>query len=114
MRWTLRSAERERERFQAGFEKLDLEVTFAYRSRLANKLIQALLGHPAKTVVVDVSAMGRAHRLAIDEHAETHRTSARRWSQDEMEIPRGYAMRPPATLSTAASPLTVHCPERAH
>jgi len=67
-----RLSECERERFNSGIEKLDLELALVDRSRLPDQLIQALLGHAAMAVVVDVSAMGRAHRLAIDEHAETH------------------------------------------
>jgi hypothetical protein len=41
------SPERERERFHARIEKLDLELSSANRSRLPNQLIQALLGHRA-------------------------------------------------------------------
>src|ERR1700704_1048894 len=92
----LRLAERERERFHAGIEKLDLELTLVDRSRLPNQLIQALLGHPAITFIVDVSATGRAHWLAIDEHAETYGTSAGRWSQDEVEIARVKSVRDPS------------------
>ena len=90
------SPERERERFDASIEKLDLELAVVNRPRLPNQLIQPLLGHPAITVVVDISAMCRARRLLIDEHAEAHGRSARCWSQDEVEITRVKSVRDPS------------------
>ena len=50
-----RSSEREGERFHAGIEKLDLELSFFDRSRLSNQLIEALLGDRSVTLVVDIT-----------------------------------------------------------
>src|SRR2546428_9103641 len=80
------SAERERKRLHAGIEKLDLEAAIRDRPRLADQVIQALLGHRALALLVDVAAVRASRRLAVDAHAEPHRRTFRRRSQDHMEI----------------------------
>jgi hypothetical protein len=82
------STEREGERFHAGFEKLDLELSVGDRSRLSNQLIQALLGDRAVTLRVDITSMACARRLSVDEYSKGHSPSPRDWSHDEMEIAR--------------------------
>ena len=75
---TCSSAERERERFHAGIEELDLELSIGDRSRLSNQLIQALLGDRAVALVVDVTSMACARRLSIDQHSKRNGSSASR------------------------------------
>lgn len=67
-----RLSERERERFNAGIEKLDLKEAFVDGSWLPNQLIETLLGHGAVTSVINVGASGEPSRLSIDVHPETH------------------------------------------
>jgi hypothetical protein len=51
------SAEREGERFHAGIEKLDLELSIDDRFRLSNQLIQALVRDRPVTLLVYITAM---------------------------------------------------------
>ena len=82
------SAERESERFHAGIEKLDLELSIDDRSRLSNQLIQPLLRDRAITSLVYVTSMAYARRLSVDEDSKGCGSSASGWSHDEVEIAR--------------------------
>ena len=64
------SAERERKRFNARAEKLDLEVSIDDWLGLTNQLVQALFGNDAVALLIDVYSMGRAGRLSIDPYAK--------------------------------------------
>ncbi len=80
------SPEREIKRRNAWIEKFDLEVSVRDGHRLSDQLIQARFGNRAIALPVDVNSVSGAWRLSIDQHAKAHRSSARRWSQDEIEV----------------------------
>src|SRR5260370_15445137 len=66
------SAERERESLHARIEKLDLELPISNGLRLPDQLIEPLFGSRAVALLVNVTAMSRARRLSIEEHAKAH------------------------------------------
>ena len=63
---TNRSTEREHKHFHTRIEELDLEQAIRDRLRLPDQLIQALLGHGAPALRVDVDAVRGTRRLAVD------------------------------------------------
>src|SRR5262245_10543230 len=65
-----RLAERERESFHAGAEKLDFELPIDDGIRLPDQLIETLFGHRAVALFVNVNAVGLARRLSIDQHTK--------------------------------------------
>src|SRR5437867_5903944 len=82
------STKRERERFDARIEELDLELSLGDRPRLSNQLIQALLRDRAVALVVYITSMARARRLSVDKYSKRNGSSARGWSHDEVKIAR--------------------------
>src|SRR5438105_4363391 len=82
------SAERERERFDAGVEKLDLELAVADGAGLPDQLIEPLFSGCSVAIGVDVSSMSGARRLAVDEHAEADGLPSIRPSHHEMKVAR--------------------------
>src|SRR5262249_936024 len=80
------SAERERKSLHARTEKLDLELAIGDGFWLSDQLVQALFGHCPVALVVNVSSMRCAWRLAIDPHPKSHGCSWRRRAHDEIEI----------------------------
>ena len=71
----MRSAERERKRFHARVEKLDLELSIDHGLRLTYQLVQALFGHVAVALLVDVDSVRFAGRLSVDQHAKSDGSS---------------------------------------
>jgi hypothetical protein len=63
-------AERERERFGSGLEKADLERAFADELVLADELVETAIPQHVRAVLVDVDAVRRAWRVAIEPNAE--------------------------------------------
>jgi hypothetical protein len=104
------SPEREREHLHTGIEELDLELSFSDRPRLPNRLIQALLGHCAATLVIDVTSMACARRVSIDEHAKRNGSSVRGWPHDEVEIARMKTVGDPPARSVQHGRLCLQCP----
>src|ERR1700737_3442782 len=80
------STEGERKRLHARIEKLDLELAISDGPRLPDQLVQSLVAHRAAALLVNVTAVGPARRLPIDEHAKAHGRSPRFRSHHEMEI----------------------------
>jgi hypothetical protein len=72
---TDRLSERERERFNTGFEKLDLTHALVDRSWLPNQLMETLLGHGPSTLHRRPS-LGRHWRLPSRNTRTTFHTSA--------------------------------------
>ena len=104
------SAERERERFHAGIEKLDLELPLGDRSRLSNQLIQALLGDRAVAFVVDISSWAApGGRPSMNTRKRTA-PPARGWPHDEVEIARMKPERDPPAGSVQHGSLCLHRP----
>ena len=68
------SAERERERLDAGVDEVDGEGSIDDRLRLSRQLIQPLLAQRSVAILVDVETVRGARWLTVDRHAETHRT----------------------------------------
>jgi hypothetical protein len=83
---THRSTECEREGLHARIEKLDLEQPIGDWRRLANQLIQPLLGDYADTLIINVDTVSGADWLSIDQHPKPHRGPWRGRSHDKMEI----------------------------
>ncbi|HEX6479240.1 MAG TPA: hypothetical protein VF043_10375, partial [Ktedonobacteraceae bacterium] len=88
-----RSAERERESLHARIEKLDLELPISNGLRLSDQLIQPLVAHRTVALLVNITALSRARRLSIEEHAKAHGRSPRRWSHDQIQIAGVKAVR---------------------
>src|SRR5258706_12119713 len=80
------SAEGEAIGLGSGAEELDRDEALPDRVRLADQLIQALLGQQAVASLVDVEPMAIAGYLPIEEHAERHLRPARRRSHHEVDI----------------------------
>src|SRR5688572_10929188 len=83
---SLRSAERQAVRLGAWVEELDLDEALVDRVRLADELIQALVGQRAVARLVDVETVRRARRLAIEQHPETHGCSSGCRAHDQVGI----------------------------
>ena len=66
--------------------EVDLECAVGDRPRLANQLIEPLLGHHSVAFSIDVEPMRIAGRFAVDEHLERHGRTSLPWSQDEMHV----------------------------
>src|SRR3954471_16837751 len=66
-------AECERVRLGAGLEQRDLQRSVADRVVLAHQLVHAAVPKHAVPVRIDVEAVCRAWRLAVEAHAEGHR-----------------------------------------
>jgi hypothetical protein len=81
-----RSAECEGIRLYARVKELDPEGVIGDAAIFANKLIEALSINDALAVCVDVDAVIRSRRLAVDCHAETDPFPVRRGAQDKMQI----------------------------
>src|SRR5262245_8400390 len=80
------SAKRECKGLYAGIEELDFELPIADGHRLADELIESLLGNCADALVVDVDPVSRTRRLPIHEHAKPHRGTWLCRSPNEMQI----------------------------
>ena len=85
-------AERERKRFNARAEKLDLEVSIDDWLGLTYQLVQTLFGNGAVALLIDVYSMGRAGRLSIDPHAKLNRLSGDCWAHDQVKVARVKAI----------------------
>ena len=72
--------------FDTRVQELDLESVVHYRSALTDKLVQPLLGHSALAAGIDVRAMARAGRFAIDLDEEADHLSVRRRTENEMQV----------------------------
>src|SRR5260370_9985322 len=103
-------AERERKRFHARIEKLDLELAIGDGFRLSDQLIQPLFGNRAVALVVHVDAVGSARRPSVDKHAKAHERSSRRRPHHEMEIAGVKAARDAPTGLVQDSGLFLHGP----
>jgi hypothetical protein len=57
----------------AGIEVGDLDGAVDDRARLADELVQPLLGYRSAALFVDIGPVRRTRRLSVDEHAESHR-----------------------------------------
>ena len=68
-------AECERECFDAGVEKFDLEPSIDDAAGLANQLIHALFNSHAVAALVDVEAMRGRGRLPVERHAKADRAA---------------------------------------
>ena len=71
--------------FDTRVEKLDLEDSVHDGCCLANQLVHPGLCDRTIASIVDVDAMSRTRRLAIDVYSKTHRACSR-WSHDEMKV----------------------------
>src|SRR5258705_7800213 len=80
------SAEGEAVGLGAGAEELDLDQALPDRVRLADQLIQALVGQRPVASLVDVEPTAVAGCLPIEEHAERHLRPARRRPHHEVDI----------------------------
>src|SRR5258708_1963991 len=87
------SAERECKGLHVRIEKFDLKLSIGDGVRLPDQLVQPLLGDCAVALFVNINSVSRAWRLAVDQHAESHRRSRRFRTHDEMEIPRMKTVR---------------------
>ena len=79
-------AEGEHVGLDAGRKKGDLEGAVGDRSRLANQLIEPLLGDRSVALFVDVEAMSVTGKFSIDEHTERHGRASRARPHDEMDV----------------------------
>jgi hypothetical protein len=70
----------------AGCEEGDLERAVGDGSRLANQLIEPLLGDGSTALFVNVESVSVARRFTIDEYAERHRGTLRTRSHDEVNV----------------------------
>src|SRR5215475_14647986 len=80
------SAKRECKGRHAGVEELDFELPIGDGHRLADELIESLLGNCADALVVDVDPVCGARRLPIHEYAKPHRGAWLCRTHDEMQI----------------------------
>jgi hypothetical protein len=80
------SAESERKSLYGRIEKLDLEPSISDGLWLSDQLVHPLFGNCAVALLVNVNSVSSAGRLAIDEHAKSHRSSARCGSHHQMKI----------------------------
>jgi hypothetical protein len=69
-----------------GVEERDLEGMPGDGPRLPDELVKPLFGGGAVALAVKVRPVGRARRLTVEEHPESHRGSRRCWPHDEVEI----------------------------
>ena len=67
-------------------EECDLEGMPGDGSRLADELVKPLFDGGAVALAVKVGPVGRARRLPVQEHPESHRGSRSCWPHDEVEI----------------------------
>jgi hypothetical protein len=104
------SAERERKSFHARIEKLDLELPISNVPRLPDQLIQPLVAHRAVALLVDVTAVSRARRLSIEEHAKAHGRSSRYRPHDQVQIAGVKAVRYPPVDHIQHRGLSLHRP----
>src|SRR5271165_3780495 len=88
-------AEREYVGLDARIEERDLKEAVGDGAPLADQLIQPLLGHYAATLVVDVESVRIDRGPAVDEDPESHSTSSRCRTHDEMKIARVESARDP-------------------
>src|SRR5207248_9205087 len=106
----------ERKGLQACIEKRDLELAISNVPRLSDQLIQPLVGHRAVALVVNVTSVGIARRLSIEEHAKAHGRSSRCRSHDQMQIAGVKAVRdapwglPQRNGPSPSRPLSQPCP----
>jgi hypothetical protein len=66
------SAERERERLNAGIDEVDRECSIDNRLWLADQLVEALFAYRTVAPLVDVETVSGAWWLPVDGHAERH------------------------------------------
>src|SRR5207244_13150900 len=101
---------REGKSLHARIEELDLELWIRDGRRLPDQLIQALFGHGAVALVVNVNSMSGARRPPIDEHAKSHGRSLRGRAHDEMKIAGVKAVRDPPVGLVQHNGLLTHRP----
>ena len=70
----------------AGCEEGDHERTVGDRSRLANQLIEPLLGYASAALFVGVEAVRIAGTFTVDQYPEHHRSTLRTRSHDEVDV----------------------------
>ena len=87
MKTSVALAEGERERFDAGIEKLNLERPILDGTPLANQLIQAVAGPQPGAVGIDVPTPVVERRSAVEEHPKSNGTAARSRPQHQVQIP---------------------------
>ena len=58
------------------------------RADLSDELVEALLGHDALPIHVDVSAVALARRRAVDGDAEPYRLAVTARAEDQMQVAR--------------------------
>jgi hypothetical protein len=74
----VRSAECEPKRFHARVGKLDLELSIDYGLRLTYQLVQALFGHVAVALLVNVDSVRFAGRLSVNQHSKSDVAACRK------------------------------------
>src|SRR5919202_329629 len=104
------SAEGEREGLHARIEELDLELAVEDGPRLADQLIQPLLGHRALARGVDVAAVRLARRSPVEPHPKADGGASHGGSQDQVQIARVEAIRDPAAGLVQNGWLLLHGP----
>jgi hypothetical protein len=70
----------------AGCEEGDVEGAVGDGSRLAEQLVEPLLGDGSAALFVNVESVSVAGRFAIDEYAERHRSTSRTRCHDEVDV----------------------------
>src|SRR4030067_3328823 len=73
-------------RLRTGIRKFDTEGAIADLSFLPDQLIQALLAYHAVALIIDIHAVIRAGRSAVQRDLEAHRVAAA-GAQHQMKIP---------------------------
>ena len=83
---------------------------------LPDELIQTRFGGGTTPRFVDISTMGAAGRLPVDEYAESHGTSRLSSTHHKMTIPGVKTKNDPPIywLSTIGCPFTVQSPDNGH
>jgi hypothetical protein len=71
----------------AGIEKPDLECVIGDRPALPDQLVQALPGHDALAVGIDIGAMAVARWHAVNRDAEPYGLAVCCGAENEVEIP---------------------------
>ena len=90
---TGKSAKREAKNLNVRIQKFNFKLAIDDWSRLPDQLVQALPGHRAEALIVNIYSVCRAGRLSIDQHAKFHGRPWRRGTHDEMKVARVKAIR---------------------
>ena len=85
-------------------------VSIHDRFRLPDQLIQPLIDGRAVAVLVDVEAMSRTWRAAVERHANTHGALSARRTHDQMKVARLKAARESAVGTGQNNRLPAHHP----